>query len=89
MPAARYRFSRVRRELADFDAASQRLQSDPELHWRQKPFATRLLDGGPDRVTLLADRLKLRRRGRTSERPVAPAEWDDTLRRWFGMEPPW
>ncbi len=89
VPAARYRFSRVRRTMADFDAASQRLQTDPELHWRQKPFATRLLDGGPDRVTLLADRLKIRRGPDSVETPVAPEGWDAILREWFDMEPPW
>ncbi len=89
VPAARYRFSRLRRSMADFEPASRRLQSDPDRHWRQKPFATRLLDGGPDRVTLLSDRLTIRRRGQIEEIPVPPDSWDDTLGEWFDMAPPW
>lgn len=88
VPSARYRFKRVDRQLSDFDSASQRLQTDPALHWSQKPFATRLLDGGPDRVTLLSDRLKVRRGEMWTETPVPEAEWAPTLREWFGMELP-
>ncbi|MGI9602065.1 MAG: arylamine N-acetyltransferase family protein [Acidimicrobiales bacterium] len=87
-PAAQYRFTRVSRQMADFDAASQHLQTADDLHWVHQPFATRLLDGGPDRVTLLADRLKIRRGGDTTETPVAPDAWDDTLLEWFAMRRP-
>ena len=52
-----------------------------------RPFATRLLDSGPDRVTLLHDRIKLRRDGRWTEDPVEPGEWAAALHRWFGMTP--
>ena len=86
-PVAQFRFRRVNRAMADFEPASQMLQSDPDLHWSAKPFATRLLDGGPDRVTLLKDRLKLQRGGAETETPVAPDDWDDTLVEWFGMHP--
>ena len=88
VPSALYRFKRVDRELADFDSVSQRLQTDPELHWSQKPFATRLLDGGPDRVTLLSDRLKIRRAGTWTETPVSETAWESTLLEWFAMELP-
>lgn len=88
VPSALYRFKRVDRGLADFDDPSERLQTDPELHWSQKPFATRLLRGGPDRVTLLSDRLKVRRGGRLTETPVAEADWESTLEHWFGMRLP-
>jgi len=64
------------------------LASDPELHWRNKPFATRLLDGGPDRVTLLGDRLKITRDGEATESPVSVAEWSAVLLEWFGMTMP-
>ena len=65
-----YRFGSEPRELADFDPPSRRLQTQPGLHWTESPFATRLLDGGPDRVTLLKDRLKLRRSGEWISEPV-------------------
>ncbi len=88
VPVPQYRFRRVAHELADFDAASERLQADAEGHFRSKPFATRLLDGGPDRVTLLRDRLKIIRDGVPVETPVAAAEWDETLFRWFALRAP-
>ncbi|MGI9614132.1 MAG: arylamine N-acetyltransferase family protein [Acidimicrobiales bacterium] len=88
VPGAQYRFRRVNRVMAEFESASQQLQGDPDLHWSTKPFATRLLDGGPDRVTLLGDRLKLTRAGEVTETPVPGAEWDDVLHEWFGMRLP-
>ncbi len=87
-PVPQYRFRRVNLKLPDFDAASKRLQSDRSLHWSQKPFATRLLDSGPDRVTLLTERLKLRRGAVTEEVPVSPDEWNATLAEWFDMTNP-
>jgi N-hydroxyarylamine O-acetyltransferase len=83
-PAAQYRFKRVGLALADFEPASQHLQSDKSLSWHKRAFATRLLDGGPDRVTLVGDRLKLRRDGQTTEERIEDADWVDTLHRWFG-----
>lgn len=88
LPEARYRFRRVAHEMSDFDAASDRLQADETAHWRRLPFATRLIDGGPDRVTLLADRLKLRRAGEVVETPVGDDDWDDVLWEWFEMRRP-
>lgn len=85
VPAAHYRFKRVAHELDDFTPASDRLQSDRSLHWSQKPFATRLIDGGPDRVTLLRDRLKTMRDGVETVKPIAPEDWDATLAEWFGL----
>ncbi len=73
---------------ADFEPSSHRLQTDESLKWVQGPFATRLLDGGPDRVTLLKDRIKFRRNGTTTEEAVAPGpQWEDALHTWFGMSP--
>ena len=40
-------------------------------YWTEGPFTTRLLNGGPDRVTLLPNRIKFRRDGEWTEEPVA------------------
>ena len=85
IPAAQYRFKRVAHTMDQFGPASAALQVDPDKHWRAKPFATRLLDGGPDRVTLTGDRLKIVRDGETAEHPVANDDWDHTLKEWFGI----
>lgn len=83
-----YRFGPGTFGAEDFIEQSNQKWSDPDQKWRQKPFATRLLDGGPDRVTLLHDRLKVRRNGEWSERPVAPGDdWERHLRQWFDMAP--
>jgi len=87
-PEAQFRFKRVSHVLSDFTPASTHLQTTEGLHWTKWPFATRLLDGGPDRVTLLADKLKLTRGGETEEIPVAEDEWAATLRQWFDMDVP-
>lgn len=85
IPAARYRFKRVAHPLGDFDAVSTLLQRDPDRHWSQKPFATRMLDDETSRVTLLSDRLKIRRDGVETTQAVPAADWSDELDRWFGM----
>lgn len=88
IPAAQYRFKRVAHQLAEFEPVSNSMQVDPNKHWKHKPFATRLLDGGPDRVTLTTDKLKIVRDGVVEERPVSDAEWDETLHQWFGFRLP-
>ena len=82
-----YRFPGAHRSLHEFDEASRFLQHTLGLSWTEKRFATRLLDGGPDRVTLLADRLRHRRGGNWEERPVPAAQWDATLGEWFELTP--
>lgn len=82
-----YRFGRRAHSLDDFEEASTYLQTQPGLQWTRSPFATRLLDYGPDRVTLLKDRIKFRRDGSWVEQPVAEDEWEDHLQEWFGMTP--
>lgn len=80
-----YRFGPEEWELADFDDASERLQSESGLSWTRSYFATRLLDGGPDRVTLLNDRIRFRRDGEWTEEPVTDDAWAGELDRWFSM----
>ena len=82
-----YRFDRTGWDFTDFDDASHRLQTVPGLSWTRARFATRLLDGGPDRVTLLEDRIKFRRNGEWTQEPVTADEWESLLDRWFGLTP--
>ena len=83
VPTPQYRFRRVALTMADFDEASTRLQEDKTLHWSTKPFATKLVDGGPERITLLKDRLKLHGGSQTTETPVAQDRWEDELQAHF------
>lgn len=85
LPKPEYRFKRVALRLDDFTAISDSMQDDPDRPWRSKPFATRLLDGGPDRVTVRRDTLKIVRDGQVDERPLDGDEWRDELRNWFGF----
>ncbi len=84
-PEPQYRFRRVALELADFDAASQHLQTDPLLKWSTSPFATRLVDGGPLRLTLLPTVYKEITPEGTTETPVSAEEWDTILLERFGL----
>lgn len=85
--ADQYRFSEKSVTPAEFDPANRFLQTSPTTPFTSKPFATRLLDGGPDRVTLVHDRLKLRSNGAWTETPVSALDWSATLSEWFGMDP--
>lgn len=82
-----FRFDRTTQQPSDFEEASSYLQTTPGLQWTESRFATRLLDGGPDRVTLLPDRIKFRRDGVWSEHPIADSDWDRLLAEWFGLTP--
>lgn len=82
-----YRFESIGRLPADFEEASSYLQTTPGLQWTESRFATRLLDGGPDRVTLLTDRIKFRRDRVWSEHPIDESEWERLLDEWFGLTP--
>ncbi len=88
VPEARYRFRRAHHDLVEFNGISDQLRTDPDKHWRNKPFATRLLDDATDRVTLTHDTLKTERGGNVTEQSVPQAEWADTLAEWFDMTPP-
>ncbi len=85
VPAAQYRFKRVTLSQSDFDGPSQRLQMDPGLPWHSQAFATRYIDGGPDRVTLIGNKLKVERRGEVNYQAVSDERWTDTLEEWFGF----
>ena len=85
VPEAQYRFSRVARTLPDFETASRRLQTDKTLAWHQRALATRLLDDSPDRVTLVGDRLKVRRDAQLTETTIDDDAWDDAMATWFGF----
>jgi len=82
-----YRFTLDPVTPADLDPANEFLQTSPTTHFTTKPFATRLIDGGPDRVTLVHDRLKMRSDGVWAEWPVTPDEWPAVLTEWFGLTP--
>ncbi len=85
VPTPEYRFKRVALALDDFTPASDSMQIDPDRHWRSKPFATRLLDGGPDRVTVTRHHRKLVRGGVVDEHPLDGDEWERELIDWFGF----
>lgn len=85
LPKPEYRFKRVGLALSDFTTVSDSMQNDPDKHWRAKPFATRLLDGGPDRVTVTRHHRKLVREGVVDEHPLEGDEWEQQLIDWFGF----
>lgn len=84
---AQFRFASVALRPSDFEEASTHLQTAPGLRWTQTRFATRLIDGGPDRVTLLEDQIKFRREGVWVEHPVTGEGWPDLLAEWFDLSP--
>lgn len=84
---AEYRFDRSDHDLGDFEEASLHLRTTPGLQWTETRFATRLLDQGPDRVTLLGDRIKFRRDGAWTEESVEDEQWETLLEEWFGLTP--
>jgi N-hydroxyarylamine O-acetyltransferase len=83
-----YRFTRTPHDLASFEGQSTRLQTDLTLKWTRSRFATRLLDDGPDRVTLLEDKLRFRRNGVWEDHAIQPQDWAATLGEWFGLTIP-
>ena len=81
---AQYRLDLTPVQLSTFNDRSEFLQTDPSSHFRDSPFATRLMPGG--RVTLLKDRIKFREYGIEREIPVSAEEWSAQLRQWFKMD---
>ena len=82
-----YRFTLAPVTPDDFDPSNEYLQTPLTSDFTRAPFATRLLDCGPGRVTLVHDRLKTRADGVWNEQPVTPTEWPAILATWFGLEP--
>ena len=87
MSTPQFRFASISRQPSDFEEASTHLQTAPGLRWTQSRFATRLIDGGPDRVTLLEDEIKFRRDGVWLGQPVSAEEWPCLLAEWFDLAP--
>jgi N-hydroxyarylamine O-acetyltransferase len=85
-PSPQYRFTLDARSLEEFEEQSVRLQKQGVSSFTEKPFATRLIDGGPDRVTLLQDRIRFRRSGTWTQREVPADDWNTTAKKWFGLE---
>ena len=84
-----YEASRRPRQLGEFEARSSFLQHEPGLSWTAKPLVTRATSAHGGRVTLHRDRLRLRRDDLTiHDEPVAPEQWNVSLRSWFGMAEP-
>ena len=75
----------MNRVVGDFTDQSDRLQRPGSGHFTERPFATRSLGHGTDRVTLLADRIRFRRAGVWTEQPVEAGSWDDVAKQWFGL----
>lgn len=84
-----YEAARQPRQLSEFEARSTYLQTTPGLSWTTKPLVTRATSAHGGRVTLHRDRLRLRGDDLSiRDEPVAPADWDAQLHRWFAMSIP-
>lgn len=77
------------RALADFDARSRYLQTEPGLNWTETPLVTRATSAKGGRVSLHADRLRTRQDDLTFvDEPVSQDEWPAVLEDRFGIAPP-
>lgn len=85
VPEPQYRFKRTVRSVEEFAPASNMLWEDTSLHWSTKPFATRLVNGGPERISLLSDRLKRTTPDSETTEPVDQDEWNGVLLEHFGI----
>jgi N-hydroxyarylamine O-acetyltransferase len=84
-----YEASLQPRALADFDARSRYLQTEPGLNWTEKPLVTRATSAKGGRVTLHADRLRTRHDDLSFvDEHVAQDEWAAVLEASFGIAPP-
>lgn len=86
-PAPQYRFRRVAVTLDDLEPASQRLQADHTMIWHTRAFASRLVDGGPGRISLLGRTLRRTSPdGTVDDTPVADGDWSAVLKTHFGLQ---
>jgi len=76
-PEALCRFKRVAHDFDEFAGASERLANDPDSLFRQRPFATRLLDDRGARLTWSNDELTRSVPGQPER--VEPVDVDDRL----------
>lgn len=77
------------RQLADFDARSRYLQTEPGLQWTEKPLVTMATSAAGARVTLHRDRLRVRDDDLSFvDAPVTEGEWSGVLEARFGLTPP-
>ena len=84
-----YQASRQPRELAEFEARSRYLQTEPGLSWTAKPLVTRATSADGGRVTLHRDRRRVRDDDLSiHDEVVAADQWEDELRTWFEMSIP-
>ena len=84
-----YEASRQPRQLAEFDARSRYLQTEPGLQWTEKPLVTRATSPHGSRVTLHRDRLRLRDDDLSiRDTPIPAGQWEQELRTWFEMSVP-
>jgi arylamine N-acetyltransferase len=86
-PRPQYRFRRVSVTLTDLAPSSDTLYHNPETNFRKGPVVTRLIDGGPRRVTLTTDRLRIAGPDRSDDHAVEPFsdEWFGHLEHWFAI----
>jgi N-hydroxyarylamine O-acetyltransferase len=84
-----YEADRRPRLLAEFDPRSRFLQTEPGLSWTEKPLVTRATSANGARVTLHADRLRVRDDDLSVvDRPVRADTWTDVLLEHFGLDLP-
>jgi N-hydroxyarylamine O-acetyltransferase len=84
-----YEASLRARELVDFDARSRYLQTEPGLHWTEKPLVTMATSALGARVTLHRDRLRIRDDDLSFvDVAVGEAEWSSVLEAHFGISSP-
>ncbi len=91
VPQPQYRLiltdgKRAEVRVEEFEPWSAALQAEHDSFFRTKPFATRLLNGGPDRANVMLHRLKVVRGGVTEECDITTEERVRYLRELIGIE---
>jgi len=80
-----YAFRPIVRPLDSFAEVTKELATNPKFPFKEKKFITRLIHGGPDRVTLLEHVIKFRKGGEWSEVLIEKEEWPEMLHKWFAV----